>query len=90
MTCRRCGKALSNDQPTCPFCGAFIDGDQIQSFVDMKKEKSRDLRPKLISEKYGMEPRSYEKKDDSTKNYFIFLPILIGILLVFMILFILL
>ncbi len=68
MVCHNCGKALGNEKSTCPFCGAFLSPDQIQSFVAMKKEKERDLRPKLVSEKYGFDPIKYEMKSAKINN----------------------
>ncbi len=82
MVCRKCGKALSNEVPTCPFCGAFLASDQISSFVEMKKEKSRDLRPHLISEKYGMDPIVYERKLNQQNSRLIVILILCGIVAV--------
>lgn len=68
MKCQKCGKALSNEQPTCLFCGTFISKEQISTFVNMKKEKSKDTRPKLISEKYGMEPIQYQINVNRTNS----------------------
>lgn len=82
MKCQRCGKALSNEQPTCPFCGAFISKEQISTFVDMKKEKTRDLRPKLISEKYGMEPIKYQMAVNQTNSKAILILSICGFLVI--------
>lgn len=79
MVCRRCGKALSNEQPACPFCGSFLAPDQIETFVEMKKEKARDLRPKLISERYGMKPIQYEQANNKMNSNLIAILALVGI-----------
>lgn len=85
MVCRKCGKALSNEQPTCPFCGAFLATDQIPEFVEMKKEKSKDLRPKLLSEQYGMEPIKYEQSLNHSYSHLIVILILLGILVLILV-----
>lgn len=80
MKCKRCGKALSSEQATCPFCGAFLSNDQINEYVEMKKEKEKDLRPKLISEKYGMEPIKYEIRRSKMNSRLIVLLAICGFL----------
>jgi len=80
MVCKKCGKALSNTQPTCPFCGAFITKEQINEYVDLKKESSNDLRPKLISEQYGMQPIKYEQKLNQSYSRLIWVLSFLGIL----------
>ena len=47
----------------------------------MKKEKSKDLRPKLISEKYGMSPIKYEKKNGDESTRFVAFFIIFGVIL---------
>lgn len=81
MVCKKCGKALANSQPTCPFCGAFIASDQMEQFLSDKKEQSKDLRPKLVSERYGMKPYDYEKQNQ-TNNRLLGILIVAGILVV--------
>lgn len=80
MVCHNCGKSLSNEQPICQYCGAFISKEQINNFVDSKREKSKDLRPKLISEQYGMEPIKYEQKLNKSYSHLIVILSLLGIL----------
>ncbi len=82
MTCRNCGKALSNEQATCPFCGVFIASDQIKEFIEMKKEKSKDLRPKLISEKYGISPIKYEKKEGQGNLNILIILVICGFIMI--------
>ncbi len=84
MTCKRCGKALSNEMATCPFCGAFLHSSQIDEFVEMKKEKAKDLRPKLISEQYGMEPIQYEKQEKKKNPNSVAILALIAVVFVFL------
>lgn len=79
VTCRRCGKALGNEQATCPFCGAFIAADQVSQYRSMKKEQGKDLRPKLISERYGMDPIQYELQNTEVGSKLIFLLLGIGV-----------
>lgn len=79
MVCKNCGKALGNNQATCPFCGAFISSDQIDTFKELKKEKEKDLRPKLISERYGVSPIQYEQQNSRINNRLIVLFILLGV-----------
>lgn len=68
VVCKNCGNALGNEQATCPFCGAFIHKDQVSAFKEMKKEKEKDLRPKLVSERYGMDSILYEQKKMQTNG----------------------
>ena len=83
MVCKNCGKSLGNEKATCPFCGALMDQNQLEAFVKEKKEREQDLRPKLVSERYGM-ALHYEKQKNQT-NHSLF--IILGILLVLVILF---
>ena len=82
MVCRNCGKALSNEQATCPFCGIFIASDQISEYVEMKKEKAKDLRPKLLSEKYGMQAIRYEKINSQTNQRIFLILGICGVIIV--------
>ncbi len=68
MKCKKCGASLSLNIPTCPSCGAFLTEDQIKNFVELKKEQSKDLRPKLISERYGIKPIKYESQEKKESN----------------------
>ena len=77
MVCKNCGKALGNVQATCPFCGSFIASDQVSTYVEMKKEREKDLRPRLVSERYGMDPIKYEIQSSKVGNKLI--GILIGV-----------
>ena len=88
MICKNCGKALGSAQATCPFCGSFISKDQVSSYVEMKKERERDLRPKLVSERYGMEPIVYEKKTENKSFVFFLLGGIVFLMILFVILFI--
>ena len=82
MVCKNCGKALGNVQATCPFCGAFISSDQVNNFVEMKKEREKDLRPRLVSERYGMDPIKYEIQSSKVGNKLIVILIVVGVFVI--------
>ncbi len=83
MICKNCGKALGNEKVTCPFCGALMQNGQIHEFMKEKKEREKDLRPRLVSERYGMDLH-YEKQKNTT-NFPMFL--ILGIVVFLAILF---
>lgn len=83
MVCKNCGKALGNNQATCPFCGSFISSDQVSSYVEMKKEKERDLRPRLVSERYGMDPIKYEIQTSKVSNKLMIVLLICGVVVIF-------
>ncbi|MCI8575734.1 MAG: hypothetical protein HFI09_04620 [Bacilli bacterium] len=82
MVCKNCGKALGNVQATCPFCGSFISSDQISNYVEMKKEREKDLRPRLVSERYGMDPIKYEIQLSKVGNKLIIILVAVGVLVI--------
>lgn len=82
VVCKNCGKALGNVQATCPFCGAFISSDQVTNFVEMKKEREKDLRPRLVSERYGMDPIKYEIQTSKVGTKLIIILVVVGVLVV--------
>lgn len=82
MVCKNCGKALGNQAATCPFCGSFISSDQVSSYVSMKKEREKDLRPRLVSEQYGMDPIKYEIQNSKTNTKLIGVLFVVGILVI--------
>jgi len=83
MHCKRCGKSLGTDRGICPFCGAMLDKEQMNTYKEMKKEMM--LKPELLTEKYGEKPVYYEKNDEYPSKLF-FLLIGLCIVLVFLIL----
>lgn len=82
MVCKNCGKALGNAQATCPFCGSFISSDQVSTYVEMKKERDKDLRPRLVSERYGMDPIKYEIQTSKVSNKLMIILLLCGVLVI--------
>lgn len=85
MVCKNCGNALGNQKATCPFCGAFMEENQLSKFVKEKKEREKNLRPKLVSERYG-NYMHYEKTKQETNTWmFVVLGITCVLVVVFLI-----
>lgn len=82
MVCKKCGASLSNDLATCPLCGALMTKEQLATYVEIKKEKAKDLRPKLISEQYGMEPIKYEQKQNQINDKLILILVICGVIVI--------
>ena len=82
VVCKNCGKALGNAQATCPFCGSFLSSDQINHYVEMNNESEKDLRPRLVSERYGMDPIKYEMQTSKVGSKLIVILLGVGILVI--------
>ncbi len=80
VVCKKCGKALSNAQATCPFCGALMTSEQLTAFANMKRESEKDLRAKLISEQYGIKPIKYELHQNQISDKWIIFLVICGVL----------
>ena len=86
MHCQKCGKALSMNQVTCPFCHTMIPKNQLSKQTEFRKEQEPDLRPKLISERYGMKSIEYEISKNKTNSHLIIILIICVVLvLIFLI-----
>ncbi len=84
MICKNCGKAIGNEKATCPFCGSFLTADQIDHYVEMKKERDLQLRPQLLSERYGIKPIVYQSKEEK-KSFLFWIVFLLAFLLLVLI-----
>lgn len=82
MHCKKCGKALGTDKGVCPFCGAMMTKEQLEIYG---KEKRENLRPELITEKYGEKPNVYSKQQNNQDNKLIGILIVLGILLIILV-----
>ena len=77
MHCKKCGKAIGTDRGICPFCGAMLSKEQYQEYQEMKKSNNK---PELLTEKYGEKPIIYEKRNENSKVFIIF--IVLGIIII--------
>ncbi len=80
MNCRRCGKALGTDRGICPFCGAMLSQDQMETYKKYKKENR--FKEEMITEKYSGKKVYYEKRENQNSKYLFFLLFFIILLLI--------
>ena len=77
MHCKKCGKAIGTDRGICPFCGAMLSKEQYSEYQEIKKSNNK---PELLTEKYGEKPIIYEKRNENSKVFIIF--IVLGIIII--------
>ena len=77
MHCKKCGKAIGTDRGICPFCGAMLSKEQYSEYQEIKRSNNK---PELLTEKYGEKPIIYEKRNENSKVFIIF--IVLGIIII--------
>ncbi len=88
MNCKRCGKALGTDRGICPFCGAPLSQEQMQTFQKWKKEEQ--YKEKMITEKYNGKKVYFEKRENNDSLAFLLIILGLMVLIIMVILIIIL
>lgn len=84
MNCKRCGSPLPSEGSLCKFCGAMIDGEQIEMRKSINDKKAA-YNPELKSDRYGVDKTAIYDKTPEKENKVLGVVIVAGVILVILV-----